>query len=131
MPRVTATQVAEIVEVDPTIVPFDPFITTANSLIDEVCLDSGYSESYLTTIELWLAAHFYAIRDNRVAEEKAGPVAQSYQFKVGLNFNVTIYGQQALVLDYAGNLAKLQDQATTGDITIGAGVFWAGTSESE
>jgi len=91
-----------------------PFIEVANSLVDAVCLTSSYTAARLELIERWLAAHFYRIRDMAVDTEKAGPVSQQFQFKVGLNLNVTMYGQQALVVDFKGNLAAVSKRAELG-----------------
>ncbi len=124
--RTTTVAVAKIIEVDTTI-DLDPFIEVASMLVDQVEVEEPtYLAPLLELIERWLAAHFYAIRDNRIDTEKAGPVSQKNQFRVGLNFNVTIYGQQALTIDFKGVLATLQRNATDGGRTS-VGLFWAGT----
>ena len=130
MARVTPTEVGEIVAVKATI-GVDPFIDVANNMVDDVCLDSGYTDAKLKLIELWLSAHFYAVRDPRVDMEKAGSVSQKFQYEVDLNLAVTVYGQQAMVIDTDGNLAKVNKQATTGNATLKkVGVVWAGTDPS-
>jgi hypothetical protein len=127
MPRTTTDVVAQIIEVDSAI-DVEPFIEIANELVTEACGDAGYSDTRLELIERWLAAHFYAIRDNRVATEGAGTVNTTYQFRVGLNLNVTIYGQQALVLDTKGLLAALSKQAETGE-SKRPGLMWLGSDD--
>lgn len=126
MGRVTPEEVADIIKVNANI-NVQPFIDVADSLVDDVCLDSDYSDSKLKIIEQWLAAHFYAVRDPRVDTQKAGPVSQKLQYKVDLGFHVTVYGQQALLLDTAGNLALLNKQAKEGKSVASAGLVWAGT----
>jgi len=130
MARTTDALVSGIIAVNATI-PLTPFIDVANDMVTDVCLDSGYTDAKLALIETWLAAHFYAIRDLRVDMEKAGSVSQKFQFEVDLNLAVTIYGQQAMVIDTDGNLAKVNKQATTGNATLKkVGVVWAGTDPS-
>lgn len=126
--RVTEDQVQEIAEVDASI-SLIPYITVANALVTELCTDSGYTDERLALIEMWLSAHFYLLRDQVAASEKAGSVSINYQYQIGLLFNQTKYGQTAMLLDTAGNLALLQKQ-----IEKGSGAFsitWLGTSHDD
>jgi hypothetical protein len=124
MPRTTSTAVQGIIETDVTI-SLTPFIEVASNLVDQVCLDSGYSDTTLELIERWLAAHFYAVRDARRDTEKLGQAMDKYQYKVDLGLKVTVYGQQVMFIDTAGNLAALQAQAESGQARR-AGVVWLG-----
>ena len=112
--RVTAEEVEAIIQYDDTI-ELDPFIEVANQLVTELCTDSDYADDRLTEIERWLSAHFYHIDDQHVADEKAGDVSVSYQYKVDLALNQTKYGQQAMLLDTAGNLAQLNKRILEGE----------------
>ena len=122
--RTSANAVAGIIEVDQSI-SLTPFIEVANDLVTEKCTGSGYTEAKLELIERWLSAHFYAIRDQRTASEGAGPVSQSFQHAVALGLNQTIYGQQAMLIDTAGNLAGLQRTSQSG-VRPTIGVTWLG-----
>ena len=127
MARTTSTLVEGIIAVDSTSIPdLTPFIDVANQLVTDVCTDSDYTDAKLPIIETWLAAHFYAIRDPRPDSQKAGSVSQKLQYKVDLNLAVTTYGQQAMIIDTAGNLAKLNKQATTGNVVASASITWMG-----
>ena len=127
MARTTSTLVEGIIAVDSTSIPdLTPFIDVANQLVTDVCTDSDYTDAKLAIIETWLAAHFYAIRDPRPDSQKAGSVSQKLQYKVDLNLAVTTYGQQAMIIDTAGNLAKLNKQATTGNVVASASITWMG-----
>jgi len=129
MARTTSTAVEGIIEVDSTI-SLTPFIEVANALVTELCSDSSYTDARLELIERWLSAHFYAVRDLRTASERAGKVGASYQHKVDLNLAVTVYGQQAMLIDTDGNLAALNAKvAQGGGRTVG--VTWLGTGDSE
>jgi len=112
--RVTVAEVKQIIDIDSAIVDANItiFINAANIFTNLVNTTGGMtSTTQLKEIERWLSAHLVAIRDMRVASEKAGPASQTFQYKVDLNFNVTVYGQQALLLDTTGTLASLQKQA--------------------
>ena len=125
MARTTAEEVAGVVEVDETI-SLTPFITIANELVTELCTDSDYTDVRLELIERWLAAHFYLIRDQAVAQEQAGPVQVQYQFKIGMFLTQTKQGQTALALDTAGNLAALSKRMEDGEPGR-IGFTWLGT----
>ena len=107
MARVTDAEVREIIEIDSSITDLTPFITPANLIVTKECTDSSLDAAQLKEIERWLAAHFVAIRDMRSAREQAGQVSIGYQWKLGLNLQVTMYGQQAIMLDTSGALANL------------------------
>jgi hypothetical protein len=123
MPRTDFERLKAVVEVDEDIVSDDTtaqlFIVPANELVTECCTgDKGpstpYTEDRLTTIETWLAAHFYAQRDPRIKSETAGPVKADYQHSIQLGFDNTHQGQMAMRLDTNGGLAKLNDEAKKG-----------------
>ena len=124
MARTTSEEVALIIEVDGSI-SLTPFIEAANALVTEKCSTDDYDATRLELIERWLSAHFYAIRDARPTNERAGSVGASYQSKVDLGFDVTHYGQMAMRLDTAGGLAALNAEAKKGGSRT-ATVTWAG-----
>lgn len=124
MARTTSTLVAGVIEVDVTI-DLEPFITTANELVTEICVGQGHSDTRLELIERWLSAHFYTIRDPRRTSEKAGPVSEDYQSNVGFNLANSHYGQQAIFLDTSGRLAAFNHRALVGKRV--ASVTWVGT----
>jgi len=124
MARTTSEEVALIIEVDGSI-SLTPFIEAANALVTEKCSTDDYDATRLELIERWLSAHFYAIRDARPTNERAGSVGASYQSKVDLGFDVTHYGQMAMRLDTAGGLAALNAEAKKGGSRT-AMVTWAG-----
>lgn len=106
--RVTSTEVEEIITIDSTVVgDLTPFITVANRVVEDNLASLSITAATLKEIERWLAAHFAAIMDMRKASETAGPVSESNQHKLGLNFQVTMYGQQAMMLDHTGTLSNL------------------------
>ena len=131
MARTTAALVRGIIETDDVTIPdLDPFIDTSNTLVTECCAGvAAYDAARLELIERWLAAHFYAIRDNRRSNEQAD-VSQAFQYKLGLILQVTMYGQQALMLDTAGGLAALSKKMEKG-VATNAGLTWLGTDYDE
>ena len=126
--RVTQDEVAVIIELDLNTTPdITVFIDVANDLVTENCLDSDYSDDKLQKIELWLSAHFYAIKAPRAKTEAAGSVNEGLQSKVDIGFDVTHYGQMAMRIDSAGNLSAINEDAKKGNKPLTAGVVWAGT----
>jgi hypothetical protein len=129
MPRTNEAKIRKIIEVDSTEYPegdLQPFIDAASSLVDEKCASVlSYTEERLTMIETWLAAHFFAVGSTRAQSESAGPVSQSKQTSLGLNLQVTHWGQQAMLLDTEGGLANLNVKTQEGRKSK-AGIFWAG-----
>ena len=75
--RITNDEVEAIIEVD-TNISLTPFIAAANSLVTQCCtnLNTDYEDDQLVLIEMWLAAHFYTVRDMRVEQERAGSISE-------------------------------------------------------
>lgn len=114
--------VPELTETDSITAQMD----TAHLLVDEHLVGHDMSEDRLEQIELWLAAHFCSVVTPKSASEGAGPVSQNFQGSTALNFNVTVYGQQALILDTSGRLALLQRQAKGNKAVGSPSVTWMG-----
>ena len=84
------------------------FITTANILVNELLLAEDYSDNLLKQIELWLAAHFLAVRDPRTSTDTipGGPTLQ-YHGQTGIEgLKQTPYGTQVMILDHHGALTR-------------------------
>ena len=129
MARSTAVLIGAIIEVDSDI-GLDPFINAASMLVTSVLAGVDTSESDLTQIETWLAAHYYAIRAPRSSSEKAGPVAESFDVKIDLGLNQTRYGQMALSLDVTGKLAY-HNRKTTEGLGSTPSLTWLGTGPDD
>lgn len=132
MGRTTFADVKLIAKVKSTVTEakFAPFIEAANHLVNQCCLESDYSDATLELIERWLAAHFYHVFDPRRVQERADVISATFEGKTGLNLNFTRYGQQAMMLDTAGNLAALNDEITKGKKKIQGNVLWVGGGTS-
>lgn len=105
-----------------------PYIRTANALVDwlDGCDTAGdLSTTELELIEMWLAAHFYAVNDQRLAAESKGKSGATYQGKTDMGLQATLYGQTALLLDTTGCLAKRNLESISGKRT--ASMSWLGT----
>lgn len=128
-PRTNAALVGGLIDVKAG-VDIDPFITAANHLTTNVCGASGYSDdgigSLMETIERWLSAHFYTIYDNQMSQGHAGSGSMGFMHKIDYGLKNSMYGQQAMMLDYLGNLAAVQN---TNEIKkkIKVGITWLGT----
>ena len=107
--RVTTSEVKEIIST--ALTDLDPFIQTANALINDALseeISAGtVSSAILFEMELWLAAHFTAIRDPQAKSEKVGQAAIAYWGQSGKGLESTPFGQQALAIDPSGMLSNL------------------------
>ncbi len=125
MARTTDTLVRAVIEVDAAITDLTPFIDAAHGLVEAQCTD--IMEAVATDVETWLAAHLITIRENRASNEKAGEVAQAYQYKLGLGLECSMYGQQAMMMDSTGGLARWNKLVLSGKSAQTASVSWLGT----
>jgi len=103
--RATEIEVKEIIDTTLTDEEITPFLKAANQLITDLVSDVGYSSGTLREIERWLAAHFVAVRDPRVAKEKIGQAQADYHGKSGMALDFSPYGQQVMVLEHKGRIA--------------------------
>ena len=107
--RVTSTEVKDIIETD--LIDLDPFIKTANAVISDALsadITAGdVGAAILKEMELWLSAHFVAIRDPQVKSEKVGEAVVTYLGQAGKGFQGTTYGQQATAIDPTGRLSQM------------------------
>ncbi len=104
--RVNASEVKELINTDLTDVIVASSIDIASRFIDEVI--SGLAADRLADIELYLSAHFVAMRDQdegAITEEKVGDGQVKYSGEFGKSLNLTRYGQMAIFLDTTGKLA--------------------------
>ena len=108
MSRVTDDDVREVIELESD-QELDPFISVAHEIVNEVCTSSILTEKLKFEIERWLSAHFAAVADPRSMIEKADEVSIHYQTKLGLNLQVTHWGQQAMMIDISGALQDLNN----------------------
>jgi hypothetical protein len=128
----TPEAVAGIVQVDEDLWPdLDPPIEAASLLVTEVCGASGYSDYTMGVIARWLAAHFYAVMDPQSTYEQAGSVSIKYESAVDLGLNLTRFGQQAMLLDYKGNLARLNSNTLDGKTKVKLDMLWLGMTCKE
>ena len=111
MPLVTPLQVLGILDADPA-VNLNPFIATADTVVNNILVPiygntTPQAIATLTQIELFLSAHFYSVMRPRTNEQQAQGIIDRFDSKVNLGLQVTRYGQQAMFLDYMGELARV------------------------
>lgn len=130
MPRTTPSAIADIISVEEGD-NLSPFIEAASAIVDRVVATAKdedgspyYNEPQLELIERWLAAHFYAIYSPRARVESVSSLRVMYEGETGLGLEHTRYGQQAMLLDTAGGLARLNKQLSKGRAKIA--VYWLG-----
>lgn len=101
-----------------------PFIDAATNLVDQVSAGASdksitLSSTTLELVERWLAAHFYAMSDQTLAQKNTGKAGGRFHGQTGMFLTATKYGQSAMSIDYSGVLRAMNDGRR-------AGVFWLG-----
>jgi hypothetical protein len=122
--RTTAVKVREIIDHD-TSISMGPFIRVANNIVNWLSskdTNGELSTQVLEDIETWLAAHFYAHRDQVYQSKSTGRSSAQFQGKTGMYFESTQYGQTALMMDTTGLLRGLSQQKGK------ARISWLGTN---
>lgn len=114
--RTTEAAVRKLIETDLTDV--SPFMEAASVIVDDIASANTVSGSRLELIERWLSAHFIEVKDPRASSESAGGVSQSFAMgSRGMYFELTFYGQQAMLLDSTGTLIAMQTDAKKGAVS--------------
>lgn len=131
MSRTSEDRVRSIIDND-TNIDVSPFIRPAGLLTDKISsndADSLLTVADLIEIETFLAAHFYAYRDQLLSSKSTGGASGSFQGQTGMYFEYTPYGQMALLMDVTGYLSGLQLQAKDGRKKVA--MYWLGSTETE
>jgi hypothetical protein len=105
---VTDAQVKVIVD---TTVDTTPFIAVAEAIVTKHLLSKGIDSVLLDQIRLYLAAHFTAltVETGGYRRIKMGESDETYKTpgEKATGFAFTRFGQQAMILDYTGTLARI------------------------
>lgn len=106
--RVNASEVKELINTDLSDIIVTSSIDIASRFIDDVVVGKGLKDDRLADVELYLSAHFVAMRDQdegAITEEKVGDGQVKYSGEFGKSLNLTRFGQMAIFLDTSGKLA--------------------------
>lgn len=89
-----------------------PFINIAHLVVDEQLAGKGLSSDRLKQIELFLAAHYTAITEERgqLKSSKVGEATDTFDNIAGQGLKQTRFGQQAISLDISGTLKSMGSQ---------------------
>lgn len=113
----------------------DIHIQSATTLVDSLLSDAGHTAAHLETITAWVASHFYVVSDPRFLQQKSEENFETYQRgELGRALESTNYGQQAMILDTTGILARYNEAIQSGKVfekekdtgRRKAGVHWLG-----
>lgn len=107
MPRITPTDVTDIIDTDLSDTRLGSFIAGAHQAVQAQLKDAGLDEELLKEIERWLSAHYVTAFERQAIQEKAGPVEQRFSDAFGMGLDSSTYGQTAKSLDPTGRLAVL------------------------
>jgi len=125
--RVSQEDVRGIIETDASI-SLAPFLDTATALTDYVSSqdsDSKLTTALLVQVEKYLAAHYYAHREQLYAESQTLDAKAKYQGDWGRGLSSTQYGQAAIDLDVSGTLRRIDKGV------VGVGIDWLGYPPSD
>lgn len=111
MPLVTDAEVKALIA---TTRDTTPFIASADLIVSENLAGLGLSDDRLKQIELYLAAHFVAVTEERggLKSKKIGEASEGYAIS-GRGFSLTRFGQQAIDFDTSGTLKGISSAAYT------------------
>jgi len=85
-----------------------PFITSANTLVNNYLSNKGLTEAVLTEIEKWTAAHLVSCRMPPLNYQRVGAAEERYTLATsGVGLMSTSYGQTAVSLDTTGTLVRI------------------------
>jgi hypothetical protein len=110
MSRVSNSEVEAIVDTKRDVTPF---VENANLVVNENLANKGLTDDRLKLVELYLAAHFVAVTEERGAltEVEGSNQRETYEIEVQTGFGMTRYGQQAMALDTTQTLSNLSKNA--------------------
>lgn len=96
------------------------FIEQAHLVVNEDLSGKGLSEDRLKAIELYLAAHFTALTEERggLTKFKNGDATEEYMLNKGQGFAGTRYGQMAMDMDTTGTLSTITNNAKRAEFRV-------------
>ncbi len=106
------------------------YIASANVVVDRVytcsvAKDRTLTDTELELIERWLAAHFYATSDRPYKSKSTLKSSASFDGNTDKGLEATLYGQQAMAIDYSGCLEAIFSKRARASVT------WLGKPPSE
>ena len=108
-PLLDADAVKEIIDTDLTDARINRFLNAAYYIAKPTVSNLGDcgGSSMFCELVLWLAAHLMTMYQRQTKSESvAGEWSVSYLGKEGLGLEASLYGQQVLVMDCSGMLAR-------------------------
>lgn len=117
MPRVTALDIKANLKTERDV---SIFIEQAHVLVEETLVGVGLSENRLRLIELNLASHFTAIAEERgqIIRSEVEHTREQYGGDFTTGLKLTRFGQQAIMMDTSGTLAKFDSMKSQARFTV-------------
>ena len=117
MALVTSDEVKAVIDTNRDV---SSFIDSAHLIVTEDLADADLSDDRLKQIELYLAAHFVALTEERggLVKSKHGDASEEYQFEKGRGIAMTRYGQTAIDLDTSGTLRTMARSANNAEFRV-------------
>lgn len=92
---------------NPDVVPYIRPASAMVNVVDQRSAGRGYGKldpDLLKEMEVWLAAHMYCLSDKTYQSKSTQGASASFTGQTGKGFESTLYGQNALRLDFTGML---------------------------
>ena len=119
--RITPDEVKEVIKTTlENQVIKNSMIATANLVVDGNLLSYGHSTDLLRIIELYLAAHFVCLTEEKggLVRSSTGDGAETYSDIYSEGLKSTRFGQQALALDTSGALARISTTTLKAELRV-------------
>ncbi len=131
MARTNDALIGAVFDIDTTIISDTTlFIAAANRLVTQLCSTDNYDATELQEIETWLAAHFCSVKQKIARTEKIDVLSETFEGVTKMHLQSSLYGQTALVLDWAGGLASWNSSSIKGNKRT-AGISFIGKTKDE
>jgi hypothetical protein len=95
-----------------------PFIVTADAIVDDIVTAAALASATISNeraglVSLYLSAHFAVLsyEDGALASSTVGDASEKYHNVYGEGLKNTRFGQQAMLLDPTGYLARMSAMA--------------------
>ena len=115
--RVRVEEVKELIDTTRNVTIF---IETADLIVTENLVGKGLTPERLRIIELYLAAHFIAITEERggLLSSEKGESREKYAIPFDKGLAFTRYGQTALSLDTTGTLVSMSKTVNKAEFRV-------------
>jgi hypothetical protein len=121
MSRATSSEVVGVMSNEvPAGTDLSTFISVASCIIADNLDETLFNDDTLKNIEIYLAAHFSALKYKNAIETQMGgtnSARDKFGYPLGKGLELTTYGQMAIMLDFSKALGSLS--STKNKVSLG------------